>query len=217
MCCFSKVGMTTTGETACGLSLLGGNDMKETKWNPNSLVAVGDERQVAIERLVVAAEQGEKVSVHIERSDADRFLGRTSTAGASRAQLREACIKAAESAVWFFPLRARVLAEIHRRFDLVPEQDRASAEWRSGVAAIYDFAGAWSLAAQLMKKGLTVSVVEEDRTSVPCGHHDRSGADVDIVIPIDPGQRESLDLRGFPKKTDDAHETVRQFRSDLPR
>jgi hypothetical protein len=186
------------------------------KWSPQNLVAVGIERQAAIECLVVAHERGEKVSVHIERMDADLFLGRPSTAAASRAQLREACIKAAESAVWLFPLRACVLAEIHRRFDQVPEKDRATAEWRSGVAAIYDFAGAWSLAAQLMKEGLTVSVVEEDRTSARCRHRDRSGADVDIVIPVDPGQGEQLGLRGFPKAIDGAHETVRQFRFDLP-
>lgn len=158
--------------------------MKAVKWRPESLIARNDGLQMAIADILGAAERGERLRVRIERSKSCRILGRQDRVAAFKAQFREGCIKVVESGIWSLPQKARVLAEIHRRLDQVPESDRGSAAWRSSLASVYDFAGAWALAARLMHAGLKVSVLEEDPTRKASGRVDVSGVDVSIVIPI---------------------------------
>ncbi|MCK4570557.1 hypothetical protein KAT84_01275 [Candidatus Bipolaricaulota bacterium] len=155
--------------------------MKAVKWNSQSLIARGDGFQKAIAGMIVDAESGEHVRVQIERSKFHRIMGRTECVAAT---FREGCIKAVELGIWPLPQKARVLAEIHRRFDHVPEADCASVAWQTSVAAILDFAGAWALAARLMQAGLRVSVLEENLVGKPSGSVDEDRVDVELVIPI---------------------------------
>ena len=157
--------------------------MKAVKWNPGNLIARNGSPQAAIAGMVVAVEHGEKVRVQIERSESHQILGRSDCVTSSKGRFREVCIKAVESRIWPLPQKGRVLAEIHRRFDQVPEPDRDFAAWRSRLASIYDFAGAWALAARLMRVGLRVSVVEGETSEKPLDSEDMR-ADVEIVIPI---------------------------------
>jgi len=157
--------------------------MKAMKWSPENLIARNGSPQAAIAGMVVAVEHGEKVRVEIERSEADQILGRSDCVAASKARFREGCIKAVESRIWPLPQKGRVLAEIHRRLDQVHEGNCDSAAWRSGLASIYDFAGAWALAARLMRVGLTVSVVEGEPANEPRDSK-AMRADVEIIIPL---------------------------------
>ena len=86
------------------------------------------------------------------------------------------------------PQKALVLAEIHRRIDRLSETDEGSDVWQSSVVSIVSFAGAWTLAARLMREGLNVSVHEDDDSSDGMGiNGDR--ADVELLISIEPSQR----------------------------
>ncbi len=162
--------------------------MKAVQWNPQNLIARRDGFQKAIAGMIVDAERGERVRVQIERSESHQILGRMVCVTSSGAQFREGCIKAVELGIWPLPQKARVLAEIHRRFDHVPEADCASVAWQTSVASILDFAGAWALAARLIRAGLRVSVFEEDLAGKPSGSVNEGRADVELVIPINPAK-----------------------------
>ena len=157
--------------------------MKIVKWSQESLIARSGGSQAAVADMVVAAERGEQVKVQIERAESYRILGRLDRVKASRGSLRQGCIKIVEACIWPLPQRGRVLAEIHRRLDRLPESDCSPTVWRSGLASIYDFACAWALAAQLMRAGLQVSVVEGEGASMLSSNDDGRG-NVEIIIPI---------------------------------
>jgi len=160
--------------------------MKSVKWSPELFLAPnGKQQQVAVGRMV-ADQRGEKVNVQIRRAACHRVLSRSDDSCVSKAQLREGCIKSVERDIWAFPQRARVLSEIHRRFDRVVEGDWSSTSWRARVMAIYDFAGAWAVAARLMQGGLRVAVVEEARISEETDRVASSGVDVELIIPSQP-------------------------------
>ena len=157
------------------------------KWSPDNISARNNGMRAAIDNIIAATTRGERARIQIERATSDRILGRPGCVAASRAQFREGCIKVVESGIWRFPQKARVLAEIHRRFDHVAESDYDSAAvWRATVASIYDFAGAWALAARLMQAGLCVAVLEEALASEPSDSLSQSRVDVELIIPIGP-------------------------------
>ncbi len=76
------------------------------------------------------------------------------------------------------------MAEIHRRIDRALESDDGSAAWQSSLAPILDFAGAWTLAARLMREGFSVSIHEDDGQPSAGMDVDEDRADVELVIPI---------------------------------
>ncbi len=151
----------------------------KVKWNPESLIAGPDGPSAPIGDWLIAAERGEKIRVEIRPSGSGSILGR-SCMQLAKAHLREGCIKVVESRLWPHPQNGRVLAEIHRRFDRMPDSDCGSAAWRSMLASIYDYAGAWALAARLLQSGLRVCVVGSESMCVPS---DDETADVEIILP----------------------------------
>ena len=159
--------------------------MKAVKWSAENLIARNGAPQAAIAGMVVAAKRGERIRVQIERSESHQILGRSDCITASKARFREGCIKAVEPHIWPLPQKGRVLAEIHRRFDQMLDSNCNSDAWRSGLASIYDYAGAWALASRLMQVGLRVSVVEGEPANGPADS-DAKRANVEIVIPIGP-------------------------------
>lgn len=160
--------------------------MKALKWPAEDLIMRNVESQAAIAGLVMAAGKGEMVMVQIERWPAQQILGRSDAGACSNAQLRAGCIKAVESHIWPLPQKGRVLAEINRRFDQVLDPNCGSDAWLSGLESIFSYAGAWALAAQLLRDGLRVYVVEEEQEHAPVSNE---RADVNIVIPIGPTNR----------------------------
>jgi hypothetical protein len=154
--------------------------MSAVKWNSNDLIVRNEECESDIHGLVSAARSGERVRVEIERSTPPALLGH---ANQSQALFREGCVKAVEERIWPLAQRSGILAEIHRRLDDISESACSAAERAQGLASIYDFVGAWSLAARLMRIGLHVSVIEG---AVPGNsiRQSRERAEVEIVIPI---------------------------------
>jgi len=157
--------------------------MEAVKWSTENLIAGNGSPQTAIADMILAVEHGEKVRVQIDRSRSHQILGRSDCVAAFKARFREGCIKAVESRIWPLPQKGRVLAEIHRRLDQVHEPNCDLTAWRSDLASIYDFAGAWALAARLMRVGLRVSVVEGEPANGPSGS-EATRVDVEIVIPL---------------------------------
>jgi hypothetical protein len=159
--------------------------VRAVRWNPESLIARDDGLSLAVEGMVRVAGLGERVRIDVERSESRRILGRSTGAVAAKARFREGCIKTVEAGIWPLPQKGRVMAEIHRRLDRVPDSEGTPGIWRERLVSIYDFAGAWALAARLIQAGLSVSVIEGEPLRMP-GVSSGDGADVEIVIPADP-------------------------------
>jgi len=121
----------------------------------------------------------------MERSDLRLSERSIACIPASKEQFRVGCIKAVELGMKPLPERARVMAEIHRRIDRAMESADGSVAWQSSLAPILDFAGAWALAARLMRVGLSVSVHEEDGSFSASVGTDEGKADVQLVIPVE--------------------------------
>lgn len=160
--------------------------MEAVSWNPEILIARWDGMQSSLADVIAIAKRSDGMKIRMERSQSRLILGSPGCVSASKAQFREGCVKAVELGMQPLPQKARVLAEIHRRIDLVSEADDDSDSWQSSLASIMDFTGAWALAARLMRAGLSVLVHEEDvgTQSLSCIDEDR--ADVELVIPIGP-------------------------------
>jgi hypothetical protein len=155
--------------------------MKAVKWNAEVLIAdrgnpIGD-----IAEWVDEAGQGERLRVEIRPSKSRWDLQRAHVLG-SQALFREGCVKVAEANLRFHPQKGRVLAEIHRRFDLLSDVEFGSEGWTAKMTSIYDYAGAWSLAARMIEIGLRVRV-HEGRAFELNGADDSS--DVEIVVLTD--------------------------------
>lgn len=154
-------------------------------WSPERLMARHEKALAATDDLIVAVRRGARATIVLEESRPEQDSENADRIELVGAQLREGCIKAVEAAIRPFPQRGRVLAELHRRLDHVSEMDRSSVAWRSRLAAILSFAGAWTLAARLMRAGIRVCVIEGDSLGERSVMQD-SRADVNIVIPIGP-------------------------------
>jgi hypothetical protein len=152
--------------------------MKAVKWNPETLIADRDIPVYDIADWASAARRGERVRVEIRPSGTRWDLEQACGLG-TQALFREGCIKIAEARLWLHPQKGRVLAEIHRRFDLMPDAECGSDAWYARMASIYDYAGAWALAVRLMQIGLRVRVLECRASNSVLGD---DSADVEIVL-----------------------------------
>lgn len=159
--------------------------MKAVKWSPENLIARSDEVRAAAADMMHVVRQGERIVIRIQESKMQRILGADHQAGISMAQFRQGCVKSVEASIDPLPQRGRVLAEIHRRLDDASQLDHSSASWRSRLVSIFDFAGAWALAARLIREGLSVSVIESSRVRKRSEARE-ARADVEIIIPIGP-------------------------------
>lgn len=160
--------------------------MNAVSWNPEILIARRDGMQSSLADVIAVAKRSNGMRIRMERSESRPILGSPGCVPASKAQFRDGCVKAVELGMQPLPQKARVLAEIHRRIDLVFEADDDSDSWQSSLASIMDFTGAWALAALLMRAGLSVLVHEEDAGARSPDNMDESRADVELVIPIGP-------------------------------
>jgi hypothetical protein len=152
--------------------------MKAVKWNPEVLIADRGSPTSDISGWLDAAGRGERVRVEIRPSGSRRILG-PSCARGTQALFREGCVKVAELHLWPHPQKGRVLAEIHRRLDRLSDAECGSEAWYARMASVYDYAGAWALAARLMQFGLRVCVRECSASR--CASDD--SADVEIILP----------------------------------
>ncbi|MCK5828012.1 hypothetical protein KAH43_05750 [Candidatus Bipolaricaulota bacterium] len=160
--------------------------MKAVSWNPEILIARRDGMQASLADVVAVARANRGMKIRMERSDLRLSEQSTTCIPASKEQFRVGCIKAVELGMQPLPERARVMAEIHRRIDRAMASDDGSVAWQSSLAPILYFAGAWALAARLMRAGLSVSVHEEGGESSASVGTDEGKADVQLVIPIRP-------------------------------
>ena len=155
--------------------------MKAVKWNPEVLIADRGNPMAGLADWVDEAGQEERLRVEICPSASRWDLQRGCMLG-SQALFREGCIKVAEANLQLHPQKGRVLAEIHRRFDVLSDVEFGSERWAAKMASIYDYAGAWALAARLMQMGLRVCVHEVLPSRGPC---DDNSSDVEIVVLAD--------------------------------
>ena len=161
--------------------------MNVVSWNPDILIARREGMQSSLADVITIAKRSQGMRIRMERPQFRPILGLPGCGTASKAQFREGCVRAVELGMQPLPQKARVLAEIHRRIDLVSEADDDLDSGQCGLASIMDFAGAWALAARLMQAGLSVSVHEEDgRTQSSGSSSDERKADVELVVPIGP-------------------------------
>lgn len=158
--------------------------MEAVSWNPDILIARGDNMQPLLADLIAVAKRSDGMRIRMERSQPGPILGGLGCVAPSKAQFREGCVKAVELGMQPLPHKARVLSEIHRRIDLVSDASIGSDSWQNGLASITNFTGAWALAARLMREGLSVFVHEEAAGARLPGSVEEGRADVELVIPI---------------------------------
>lgn len=159
--------------------------MKAVAWSPEGLIVRSEEARSTAVGLAQVVRQGESIVVRIQGSEAERILGAKHEENISMAQFRQGCVTSVEASIRSLPERSRILAEIHRRLDCEVNQDDRSASWRSRLVSVFDFAGAWALAAHLMREGLSVDVIEKPRNAWRV-ERDEERADVKIILPIGP-------------------------------
>lgn len=161
--------------------------MSAVSWNPETLIERRDDMQSLLAEVIAVAKRSDGVSIRMERSKSKPILGAQGCVAASKAQFREGCLKAVELGMQPLPQKARVSAEIHRRIDNLVETEASG--WQSGLAAIVSFTGAWALAARLIRAGLSVCIHEEGAIPESIGSSRQGRADVEVVIPTGPAQR----------------------------
>ncbi|MBU1048661.1 hypothetical protein KKG90_01435 [Candidatus Bipolaricaulota bacterium] len=160
--------------------------MNAVSWNPEILLVRGSDMQSSLADVISEAKRRQGLRIRMERSQARAILGSIGCGAVSGGQFREGCVKAVELGMQPLPQKARVLAEIHRRIDRLSETAEGSGSWQSGLASIISFAGAWALAARLMRAGLSVCIREENPSAQFTGCAVQERADVELVIPIGP-------------------------------
>jgi len=158
--------------------------MNAVCWNPEVLIARGDDMQSCLSELIHEAKKRQGLRIQMDPSPIQHVLDRIGRGASSRAQFREGCVKAIELGMQPLPQKARVLAEIHRRIDNLGEAGSASCQL--GLAAIVSFSGAWALAARLIREGLSVCIHEEGAIPESIGSIRQGRADVEVVIPNRP-------------------------------
>ena len=164
--------------------------MKAVSWNPEILIARQEGMQSLLADVITVAKRNRGMRIRMDRSEGKTILGSPGCVPASKAQFREGCVKAVELGIAPLPERAWVMAEIHRRIDGVMESDDGSSGWQANLLPILDFAGAWALAARLMRAGLSV-LVHEEASDVSFEERTAEGrADVELVIPCACADRE---------------------------
>ena len=160
--------------------------MNIMSWNPDILIARRDGMQSSVADVIAVAKRSHGMRIRVERSKSRSISSSPGCVPASKAQFREGCVKAVELGMQLLPQKARILAEIHRRLDRASEADDGPRSWQYCAISILNFAGAWALAARLMRAGLSVSVREEDGRPQSLGSMENGRADVELVVPIGP-------------------------------
>ena len=158
--------------------------MKAVGWCSDILIARGNRMQSMLSDVIAVAKRSDGIKIRMERPQSSSNLDGSLYMGASCAQIREGCIQAVDLGLHVLPERARVLAEIHRRFDSILESDDGVPIQQSRLESIMDFAGAWALAARLMRAGLSVLVCEEGSKTDHAVGQENERADVELLIPI---------------------------------
>jgi hypothetical protein len=174
--------MTTTGNMPVVFSFGKEKRMKAVKWCSNDFIVRRESDGPDIDRVIAAAHDGVPMRIDIEPCSSDVVLGSPERSAGADGQFREGCIKAVEAHIWPLAQKSGVLAEIHRRLDRLSEKGYSDRDRASALASVYDFAGAWALAARLIRSGLRVVVIEGGKASP--GRYDQ--ADVEIVLSVGP-------------------------------
>jgi hypothetical protein len=168
---------------ACGLFFWKETNMDVAKWRAHDLIVGSDQLDAKVSRLAMAVGRGGRARVEIDRTESEWLLRQVMCCERWKALFREGCVKAVEASIGTLSQKGHVLAEIHRRLDRLSSSASMSEGCRYLLASVYDFAGAWTLAARLMRRGVHVSVVEEGASAEGPGH-DPMIAEVEIVIPV---------------------------------
>jgi len=155
--------------------------MNAVRLRSNDLIARAEHDALDVERLIADARHGRAVRIELERSSWSDMSALAVGATAGGASLREGCIKAVEAHIWPLAERSSVLAEIHRRIDRLADACESGIDQAPAWASVYDFAGAWVLAARLIRSGLRVAVVEDVAFEDATQSRDER-ADVEIVL-----------------------------------
>jgi len=155
--------------------------MSAVRLRANDLIVRAEDEARHVERLIASARRGHAVRIELERSSSDGVFASAMRWTGGDASFREGCIKAVEAHIWPLAERSRVLAEIHRRIDRLTDACESSIDPASAWASVYDFAGAWALAARLIRSGLRVAVVDDAASEDAAPPRDEP-ADVEIVL-----------------------------------
>jgi len=159
--------------------------MNAVQLRSSDLIARRENQAPEPEDLIVAARRGQAMRIAIEPASSRDVLGSSRRSLDASGSFREGCIKAVEARIWPLAQKSSVLAEIHRRLDRLAETGRCDQDRATAMAAIYDFAGAWALAARLIQSGLRVVVVE-DAFPENAVHEPNERADVEILLSAGP-------------------------------
>ncbi len=161
--------------------------MNVVQLRSSDLIARRAKDMPELEDLIAAAHRGRAIKIAIGPSLWSDVLGGSWKPLDVSGSFREGCVKAVEARIWPLAQRSSVLAEIHRRLDRLAETDRCARDRAAAMAAVYDFAGAWALAARLIRSGLRVAVVE-DASSGGAAHDPGERPDVEIILSAGPTQ-----------------------------
>ncbi len=162
--------------------------MKAIRWNPDQLLKGADRDSDRLSDLVHSAQQGRRMKVLIERVDSGRLLRDNERSALYQAQFRRGCVGIVQARLAPSAQRSRIISEIHRRLDSVMNGDDRS--WEDEIGIVFAYVGAWVLAADLQKEGVSVCVIGEGQDEAhPAG--DPARTDVEIVLPIGPRERAS--------------------------